>query len=515
MKMRGLGFLAFLMWCFTIVSAQMDTSVSVPTMQPFKPQFSSSLKPFVQTSRKGQVPSYSHVPVQRGLHAKDVLRQAQMQAYTSRGLPYYPNGATREEIQKINQARIQQEIRNANPTRENNFKQQNNAINEVDRELVYHLKESHRNRLKVKSSDYAVSPNYYNDLPNYLRAKREIKDQLSGKKPLSYKDAYYYAEAAYGSVHLTYEEYDRLIQQNKEYILQWLQQEGYNLEDQEALHYGIQRFLSDTLHLRVDDPDQVFDGNHLLTHNPFYYDYIDNDAVEDRRNYFVTKTLATGSGQCHTLPVTYLILAEALGIEANLTFIPLHSTVRYKNNAGMTLNYETTVNRFLPDQAYLDMQPAMAKGMKSGIFLKDMTKKQVVATVLIDLGVNFILEHWFADEKIVQDCILTSEKYFPNEEYVNTSSLWIKKKTLSNRFNALVEKHGVTDLNQIENIPEVKMAYLRLKAFLQKANEIGLEEFPESEYISMMAYHDDQARLQISKNMDNKSKRDLFIKQRQ
>src|SRR5690606_10776946 len=110
--------------------------------------------------------------------------------------------------------------------------------------------------------------------------------------------------------------------------------------DAEALHMGIQKFMGDTLYIHSNGKRKG--------HLPYYYDFID-PIGKDRRNYFVTKTLATGSGQCHTLPVVYLLLAEALGVEAYMAYNPQHSFIRFRNNGGSVINYETTVDNYLPD----------------------------------------------------------------------------------------------------------------------------------------------------------------------
>jgi len=209
---------------------------------------------------------------------------------------------------------------------------------------------------------------------------------LSGEKEISIKDAYFYAEQAYGGLQLDYDEFNKTIQKNKAYILQWLIERKLDINDPEVLHYGIQQFMSDTLWVTVDDPDNVFGSSHKVAHLPFTYDFIDYSSTKDRRNYFVTKTLATGTGQCHTLPVTYLILAEALGVDAYMSLNPDHSFIRYQNNRGTWLNYETTIGRFMPDQIYLDMMPTMAEAYRNNAYIRSLSKQQQLATVLIDLA---------------------------------------------------------------------------------------------------------------------------------
>jgi|GEM_PF-6378361 len=61
------------------------------------------------------------------------------------------------------------------------------------------------------------------------------------------------------------------------------------------------------------------------------YDFVDFWGREDTRKVFVTKLLATNSGQCQSLPQLYLILAEELGTTAYLAFSPEHSYIKFQD----------------------------------------------------------------------------------------------------------------------------------------------------------------------------------------
>lgn len=209
--------------------------------------------------------------------------------------------------------------RNGKPPKLTRTEQMRKEVNDI-------LIEVHTTSNRYQQTDYYNSPKYLQDVPNYTNAIAVIREMLEGKRPLSVKDAYYHAEAAFGNLHLTYAEYTNLIKSNSDFILTWLTQKKYNVKDPEAIHYGIQKFMSDTLFITKQGK--------RTGHMPFFYDYIDVQGKTDTRNHFVTKTLATGTGQCHTFPVTYLILAEALEVNAYLAYCPRHSFIRYQNNEG-------------------------------------------------------------------------------------------------------------------------------------------------------------------------------------
>jgi len=407
---------------------------------------------------------------------------------------------------------ILNEIKNepgySNPSAGNNFNQLTPEMR-MEREMVNTLREVEYYSSELNEAQYYYSPKYLNDLPNYTKAKQKLKDMLEGKIPLSIKDAYYFSEAAYGNLQLSYEEYNKVIQDNANFIKQWLVENGYNPKDPEALHLGIQKFLSDTLYIGNNNPDNL--SLSKQAHVPYYYDYIDYTSAEDRRNYFVTKTLATGTGQCHTLPTTYLILAEALGVKVYLSYNPVHSFIQYKNNKGTMLNYETTVDRFLPDQFYLETLPTMAKAKKNKIYMNSLNKKQNVATVMIDLAVNFVQEHWLSDKKFIKECMNTASPYFPEQGFINTANNYLNKRIYADTFNKKVKEKGIKNISDIEKYPDVLQAYNNYRSYMEKVSSLGIQDFPESEYIKMMEYYDTKKKLQTAKQIDTKSKKNLFF----
>jgi hypothetical protein len=373
----------------------------------------------------------------------------------------------------------------------------------VMNEMTSLLKEAEQKSKANSEANYYNSPEFLTDQPNYITAKNFIQEMLDGKRPLSIKEAFFMSEYAFGNLLLTHDEYNKLIASNANFIKQWLKEKGYNLTDPEALHFGIQKFMSDTLYIHVDGK--------LVGHMPYYYDYIDFKAKDDLRNYFVTKTLATGTGQCHTFPVTYLILAEALGVEANIAYNPKHSFIRYKNKKGTTINYETTVDRFLGDAFYLQTLPIMATAQKNKIYAHSILKKQLVATVLYELASNFIREHWLADKKFVRECMQIAKPHFPNQTYICNSECGLQKQLYAETINEMIQQKGITDANEIQKHPDIMKAFSEYYAYMDIVNKLGIQEAPEAEELRMMEYYDKKGRLQIAKKINAKEKRTLFI----
>lgn len=374
----------------------------------------------------------------------------------------------------------------------------------IQRQVTDALNEAWERSREVAQTGYYQSIEYLQDLPHYENAIEAISQMLEGKRALSIKDAYYKAEAAYGNLHLTYEEYNSLIASNAGFVRQWLTENKFDLRDPEALHYGIQKFMSDTLYITV--------RGKRVGHMPYFYDYIDFNAKQDRRNYFVTKTLSTGTGQCHTFPVTYLILAEAMDVEAYLSYSPRHSFIRYKNNRGVMVNYETTVDRILVDAFYKQTLPVMAAAQKNEVYIRSLTKKQVVATVLFDLAADFIKEHWVADGQIIRRCLTIGKAHFPNQEYINGSESYLRQRLYANEINSLVEAKKITNAEDLEKHPEIIKVYNNYMAYMERITKIGVQEFPAEEELRFAQYADEKGRLMKAKGINSKQKRTLFIR---
>jgi hypothetical protein len=461
-----------------------------------------------------QTPQFPNQPQQQtptqrhpmGATADDIMEQAyrnaeqQMGAYMNR--PWLTPEQNKKAAQQYQIQQLQKQSGYGNPTAENNFNQMTPQA-KLEKEMTELLRENQSINSITNEKDYYNSDYFKNDLSGYIKAKQAIQEMLDGKQSLSIKDAFYFSEAAFGDLHLTYNEYNKTITENVNFILQWLKENNYNQKDPEALHFGIQKFMADTLYITIDGKRKG--------HIPYYYDYIDPIAKNDKRNYFVSKTLATGSGQCHTFPITYLILAEQLGIEANLAYNPQHSFIRYKNNQGAVINYETTVDKFLPNSFYIETLPVMAEAQRNSLYVTELNKKQVVASVLFDLAVNFIKEHWLHDKSFIVDCIKTAEPYFPRQGFINTANNYLHKRLYADEFNSKIQEKKIKDFNEIERYPDVLQAYKNYYGYMESVSKLGIQDFPEAEYLRMLSYYDHKGKIQTAQKINAKSKKSLFI----
>jgi hypothetical protein len=372
--------------------------------------------------------------------------------------------------------------------------------------LLEELNEIRSDQVQRDNSNYYSSGKFKSESSSYWKAKALLDNMLSGKTPVSLKDAFYILENAYGTTYLNYAEYNSILKKSAQFIKQWLNENGHSTDDNRALHFGIQSFMRDTLTVSklIPEPSGVTKTKHM----PFTYDYQDFRAEEDFRNYFVTKTLATGTGQCNSLPTAYLILAEQLGAKAYLSYAPLHSFIKFPDNEGGIHNYEPTSHFEISDQWYAHHMSIRQEAYKSRIYLDTLDKKQIVASAMMDLAYGYLRKHGVADGAFISKCVENAIQYFPGK-VANVQGWLLRNTLLMAKLHRILQRDGIRDLKDIDKSPEGREVYNQLLAIDQLLDELGYEELPTDTYEQLMQQQNAKGRKQ-KESIDTKTKRDLF-----
>lgn len=394
----------------------------------------------------------------------------------------------------------------------NNTYRINATYAEKQKEVEGLIKENHLNPHKHISDKQYAKDSLTNAIAikGFFPALGHLQDMLKGKSKLSVADAYYTIESAYGNSYLTRKQYDDIIKQSVNFIKKWMAQNGLSLTDNNMMQYAIQKFMSEEL--TVTTMVSANDDNKKLrttTHSPFYYDYNDYQYVQDYRNSFVTKCLATGFGQCNSMPGVYLILAEALGAKAYLTFAPNHSFIKHPDNDGNIVNYEPTSNWEISDKWYKDNLFISSEAVASGIYLDTFNTRQVVANCIFDLAVEYMRVDRSLNEDFVNASMKAGIPYFPKNN--NLESLFIHSMHLKTELREAMAKNVITDVTQIDRVPYAKALYeeyLGNEAYITK---LGYQDMPAGMYEEMMKQHEFKGKIQKNLQVSGKEKRDLFI----
>jgi len=370
------------------------------------------------------------------------------------------------------------------------------------------LKESYATN-KTKSQYFWQSNEYLQALKPYVSVRENLKAMLNGSQPLSLKKALYLLESVDGNNYLTYQQYEDIIHNSVQFIYAWMKENNLDVNDDEALHFALQRFMADTLLLKNTITDGTKSIGAQTGHLPFSYDFIDFNIEKDIKNYHITKTFATGTGQCHTLPLVYLILAEELGIKAWLSYAPIHSFVKYKDKSGTIHNYEATTDWHMSDQSYMDEFYIKSTAIKNHLYLDTVNTQQIIADCLMDLAWFHSRKFGTADGNFINNCIDFAISYFPNR--ANETAYKLKSAIYANELLDLLSQKNIYNLKEMDKVDGARTIYNKLVASQDKLTNLGYQDLPEAVYIAMLQRHDKKGCWQMANNIQTKTKKNLFF----
>ncbi len=172
------------------------------------------------------------------------------------------------------------------------------------------------------------------------------------------------------------------------------------------------RFMA--LHRLMTDTVRVsYAGKPVAKHLPYRYDFEDFWGRKDFSKQFVTKLLRTNSGQCHSLPLLYKLLADQLGVKTYLSMSPNHSFISVLDGRGTLYRYETTNGYFTTDAFYMSSGYIKAGALKQRTYLDTLTQRETLAAQLVDLAGGY--ENYYGYDEFVQKCAELALKYYPHD----------------------------------------------------------------------------------------------------
>lgn len=326
---------------------------------------------------------------------------------------------------------------------------------------------------KTRTIQYTLpSKNYLQGADFYNQAYTDLVKMLDGKTELSLKKAVFITENAFFEDIAKYEGYDKQIKEFIQFCQIKAHQENIDWNNEMARLMMIKSFMSDTLEIKDYSTEKP------LVHYPMQYDFEDIWGAENWTKMFVTKLMATGSGQCHSMPLLYLILAEETNTEAYLAFSPSHSYVKFKDKKDTWYNLELTNGRFVSDAWIIGSGYIKAEAVKSKAYMTAISKKETIATLLVDLAKGYIGKYGY--DEFVYQCLQASLKYYPDNLYA--------LQTLSD-YNTMTAKYVTNQINDVKSIEELYAKYPKAKEVLEKMYALydkidrsGFQQMPDKAY---------------------------------
>ena len=293
----------------------------------------------------------------------------------------------------------------------------------------------------------------------YNAAFLEISDMLDGKQPLSIKRAVFLAEWAYLDGKLDYEEFCKTIDNVADFIEKFMKANGmekYKTAKNMAL---IEYFF------------RPYSGN---SYKPFIYDFdnYNSDRIEDFTEQFVSKVMWTHKGQCRSLPMYYIVLAEAVGAEAYIAHAPRHVFIRYRDEDNFYseewVNIELTTHQLVPEFAIKEGFEISEKAIENKLYLHPLTAKETVAAQLGDLAFGYWNKYKFCDD-FTWLCANKSLEYYPQHPKV----LAVKGNYLESALKECLAYNGYSIDEQVLFLEN------QLKMISEQLEQLGWEDMGE------------------------------------
>lgn len=311
-----------------------------------------------------------------------------------------------------------------------------------------------------------------NGVDRFVKSFSELEGMLNGTQKIDFLKAVYLVESSY-DVSLTWEEFNKMFQDNLQIIMQLMKQDKLSPSDNLSKIMSIYKFMADTTSVYMAAKEKN------IVSKPMLYDFEDYAGKKDPTKVFVSKLLRTGTGQCINLPMLYYLFAKALGAEANLAFAPQHSYIMFKDNEGVWQNIELTGRIFTTNDFNWQSGFIKIEQVKSGIYLRPVSEKETIAHLLTTLAITY--QKKFGTDDRVMEMAMAANKYFPNDITSNmimtgyTNELWKNVVRQYQVYNLPEER-----LEKDEYAQAIKQAKDQLLNHLYK--DLGWDKIPDAVY---------------------------------
>jgi hypothetical protein len=269
---------------------------------------------------------------------------------------------------------------------------------------------------------------------------------------------------------MIFENFDRYIRELAEILSLWQKAnpiKNYNFSDSLNFqkNYALFKILKDTVRFQSSKGETF----NLL---PYTYDFDDFFGEEHWTNMFVTKLLSRHTGNCHSLPYLYKILADEVGASCWLTLAPNHIYISNRCRKIGWYNTELTSGDFPIDAWIMASGYLPLKAVQSGIYMDTLSNQQSIALCLLDLAKGY--EHKTGNyyDGFILKCCDSSLAYFPHD----AQAILLKAETLKRVYEKEVKENATSSLQ----------IYTKMEKLYGTLFDLGYREMPEGMYMQWL-----------------------------
>ena len=319
---------------------------------------------------------------------------------------------------------------------------------------------------------------------HYEDAYEELKGMLEGEAPLSFKRAVFVSENAYMENLMDYKHFSEQIALLVHFAkkvaengdLQYAENDINDVQKKFAAY----RIMKDSVPVSIQvNADSVL----TLYTQPFSYDFDDFFGEEDWTKMFVSKLLATHTGNCHSLPFLYKIIAEELGTQAHLAMAPNHTYIKQWTDKTGWFNTELTSGQFPIDAWIMASGYIKLEAIQNRLYMDTLSQKQSIAVTLTDLAHGFQNKFGYQHNKdFVLKCIETALEYYPH--YSN--ALIMRAELFKSNFEDMVSKRYADSPTDLFSDPAAKKLFDDVETQYAHIHKLGYRQMPREMYLNWL-----------------------------
>jgi hypothetical protein len=338
--------------------------------------------------------------------------------------------------------------------------------------------------INTQPTNYTQTTEYITKTKIYHQAFADLLNMQKGLQPFSLKKAVFILENAYLDNTLKYENYNKQILSKTKLLKSIIQKEGIKSNNNLGKNYIIQKMFSERI---VEYKDTVV----YKVHKPYQYDFDDFKGENDWTKMFVSKLLKTGKGQCHSLPLLYLIFAEELKTKAWLSLAPEHSFVIFSDNALKNFYfYETTNGNSVTDNFMLESGFITSQALKNKIYLDTLDQNGLIASCLADLIMGYTDK--FGYDEFMASMVESLLKIYPN----SIQGQIFKADLIAREMKFAAKQKGLKSYKEFQQYPEINNLYVALQNQYDYIDGLGYMQMPKDRYAAWLLSLNDEKHKQ-------------------
>ncbi|MCW3159681.1 hypothetical protein [Chryseobacterium oryctis] len=312
----------------------------------------------------------------------------------------------------------------------------------------------------------------------YTDAYQTIDNMLNDRQKYSFKEAVFNVENAYYQGSLDTLALNRKVKFLGKFSKQIIDSRDLKYPDRDK--EKVSKYAAIFTVLCQTTP--VIVKNDTVKYKPFTYDFEDVFGHKELSNLFVSKLLDTQKGNCNSMPYLYKILAEELGVDANLALAPNHVYIKHNIKSVGWYNTELTSGIFPIDAWLMASGFIHLEAIQNGVYMKALTNKESLALLLVDLANAYNRNFPDNDGSFPLKC---AERAIQVHPYL-ANALLLQAETHTKQFQKMMKEQNAKDIQATISNPKAKELFDLMNKEYTHIHKIGYRSMPQEMYLDWL-----------------------------